>query len=503
MAAALADADDLAVENADGRIVLNVQDDREMYDAVAERIGMGRLDYIYRNGGSLVLATARGIEPMGANRLAAHVNRRVTFSRMVGNEARFFLMKADIARQLADASEMCRNVRELRGVVVVPTMRADGSIIETTGYDERTRYAYIPDGIGDVDVPEWPSPEQVDAARELVMRPFLEYPFEHGDDGMANTVGFMITPALQLVAPGHRKLVLIEANQQASGKSHIANGASTVYGGTMYTMPKGDAEMRKSLTAILSSPGAVVYFDNARGKLSYPSLEALLTSDHWSDRVLGSSRRVRLANDRTWVITSNNAEQNRDLARRSLRIRIKTGADPAKRRFTIRDLDAWFTRNRAAYLEAVLTLVRAWIIAGSPMPDDNESDSFSQWRRAVRGILAVAGVPGEFDAEWTRVLETEEDEEWHAFLAELHDAFGDREFTLREVAEVVGDKIDRDSLPGSFADKWTGSDYTGSFTRSMGRQVGFKNGTWFGGLAVEYTGLKRKNAKLWRVIRRE
>lgn len=505
MQEAIADAFTVAEMAGDegGRVAVNVNDDREMYDAAAELVGGGRLDYVYRNGGSLVIATEKGIEPLSANRLAAHVNRSVSFTRMVNDQLRFILLKSDIARQLADAPEMCHNARELRGIVTVPTPGPDGRVLATPGYDEETRYAYIPDG-SRVDVPEWPSEDEVAEARDLVMTPFAEYPFEHGEDGMANAVGFMITPSLHLLVPGHRKCVLIEANQKSSGKSHVANGARIVYGGAMHPMPESEAEMKKSITAILSAPGSVIYFDNARGKMSYPSFEALLTADRWSSRILGSSRTVDLANDRVWAITSNNADVGGDLTRRALRIRIRTDADPGKKRFTIRNLDEWFTVNREAYLSAVLTLVRAWVIAGSPSPEDGESDSFSPWRRAVRGILGVAGVPGVFDSERTRVLETEEDEEWHAFLLELSGAFGDREFTMKEAAAIIDSsgwpRIDSDTLPGKLVDKWIGV-ASPSFTRSLGRQVDFKNGTWFGGLAVEYTGLKRQNAKLWRVLR--
>jgi hypothetical protein len=502
LAAELESAAQRAEAEGPARPTVNVGDEREMFDEVSDVIGRVPLDYVYRNGGSLVVGSERGIEPLNANRLAAHVNRNVSFTRVVGDDIRFILVKSDIARQLADAPEMCHNARELRGIITVPTPNAYGELITTPGYDRESRYAYIPDGV-EVDVPEWPSAAQVKHAAELVTRPFAEFPFEHGADGMANAVGFMITPALHLLVPGHRKCVLIEANQQASGKSHIANGARIVYGGAMHPMPEGDAEMKKSITAILSAPGSVIYFDNARGRMSYPSFEALLTAERWASRILGSSRTVDLANDRVWAITSNNADPTRDLARRALRIRIRTDADPAKKRFTIRDLDGWFAEYRSEYLSAVLTLVRAWVVAGQPTPDDNESDSFSVWRRAVRGIQQVAGLPGLFDAEWTRVLESEEDEEWHAFLTELRLTFRDQSFIIKDVVDaVVAGKIEEDALPGEPAAKWSAYS-TSSFSRSLGRWFGFKNQTWFGGLAIEYTGEKRRNAKVWRVIAKE
>lgn len=484
-----------------GRLRIHIADDTAMYDQLVDRIGTGGLDYIYRNGESMVMATERGISAMGPDRLAAHINNQLAFIRGVGDEARQVMMRSDIARQLANAPESCSNIRELRGVLTIPTMRPDGTIISQRGYDEATQYAYIPTGVR-VDVPDEPNDHDIATARKIIMTPFLEYQFKHGDSSMANASGTMITPALRLFDIGHRKAVKFGANQPGSGKSYIASGCSTVYDGKMHPPPESNAEMKKSITGILSEPGSVIYFDNVRGRAAYTSFEALLTSDRWSSRLLGSSRTVDLVNDRLWMMTSNNMRPSPDLARRLLCIDIVTDPDPTKRSFTIRDLDQWFKDHREEYLGAVLTLVRAWIQRGRPMPDDGESDSFSRWRRMIRGILEVAGIPGVFDAEWTRVVDTEESEEGTAFLDEVWSAFGDDEFLTKEVSLAVeSGKIDPDSLPDKLARAWPGYVST-AFTKTLGQWFRAHDMTWFGGFAVTFTGNKRKNAKLLRVVRR-
>lgn len=462
------------------------------------------------------------IRPVKANHVKAQVAVSYDVVVMVKDEdGKEFPIQAFFPREAAQdsvhAAELgigCPNLETLHGVTHTPIMRRDGSILETPGYDRATGLLYLPDRDLTVPpIPENPSREQVKAAVELLREPVAQFPFVK-DHHRANWLGMMISPLLREMLPGPYQMGVITAPNSGSGKSYLAGLIRIVHGMVMRgEMPREREEMRKTLiSTLLTTTAPVVLFDNVRGEIYSSELEALLTSETLADRVLGESRIVSAHNDRLWLVTGNNAKVGGDMARRLLEVHIDPKcSDPSARTFDIPDLMGWMEQRRGAYIAALLTVARGWMLAGAPCEIDR-SDNFARWRGSLRGLLRWAGVDGLFgdtdDSDTAAV--SEEISEWHDFLEALQAAFGKENFESRDVAAalrameglramevsgVVGKatddsgvrKVDPAALPGPLEEAWEKAARTygyGSFTRSLGKWMGNRDGRFTMGLAV-------------------
>jgi hypothetical protein len=168
--------------------------------------------------------------------------------------------------------------------------------------------------------------------------------------------------------------------------------------------------------------------DNAVGRTDSPALASVLTAERWTDRQLGRSEMLSLANHAVWLLTGNNPGLSMELARRSVRIRIAPAVDRPWQRQGFRhpDLLAWATENRPALVRAAITLVRAWLAAGRPA-HGRKLGSFEGWSEVLGGVLEVAGVGG-FLGNLDRLYEEADAEGhmWREFVAAWWDQHGDK-----------------------------------------------------------------------------
>ena len=410
------------------------------------------------------------------------------------------------------------HLRPLLGVTHTPVVRADGTILSAPGYDDASGFLLLPQ-VSVPPVPTQPTREQLVAAVTLLRRMVAEFVWA-GDHDEVNFLGLLLTPLLRQLCPPPYKLAALMAHQPGSGKSLLASILRDVHGGVLRTeMPHDDAELGKSLTSILSITTApVVEFDNVSGTLRSSRLAGLLTSDTYTDRVLGSTSHVDMTNDRLWVITGNNLNLGGDLVRRTLWVTIDPKVpNPELRTGFELDLEGgWVREHRGELLHALLTLVAAWQAAGRPTPAQRSSDSYGRWRAVVTGILAHAGVPGEFDAaESAQQTVGVDDEEWAEFLAALHREFAGRSFTTAEVVAALvrspsvswegGPAPLLDVLPSELSDRWNAAQRSGQcgpFGKSLGRWLQNRDRRWAGGYSAER--LERKsatNSALFRIVR--
>jgi hypothetical protein len=421
------------------------------------------------------------------------------------------LFPASPANMITEAPDMAPNLRQLRGVIHTPILRPDGTLVEAPGYDPATRLLHLPEpGLIVPPVPDQPTREHVASAVSLLDTMTAGFQWT-GDHDRANYYGLLLTPLLRTLVPPPYKLCAIGAPMRGSGKSLLAELARILHGGVFRVeMPEDEAELRKQITSILTvTTGPVVQFDNVSGVLRSSTLAGLLTSNVWEDRPLGSTDMVKTTNDRLWVITGNNVNLGGDLVRRTLWITIDPGVpDPHLRTdFAIKDLPGWTRTLRGVLLNALLTLIRAWIVAGRPTRPRG-GDSYAHWIEAVDGILTHAGVPGVFDhADSAQQREGADDDEWATFLAAVYQARGEDVWTAKDLLADVdtGDlmrpgRIQIDALPAELADKAMRPGVgTAGIARPLGMWLRNRDGRWSGNLTVRSRGTDRHDKCLWRV----
>ncbi|ROO51052.1 hypothetical protein EDC02_5916 [Micromonospora sp. Llam0] len=415
------------------------------------------------------------------------------------------------ARISVDVPDMLPNLRHLRGVIHTPLVRADGTLLVAPGYDPGTGLLHLPEpGLTVPAVPDQPAAADVAAAVALVDEMLAGFPFVN-QHYKANYIGNLLTPLLRAVCPPPYKMHAVEAHQPGSGKTLLAQLSRHIHGGVFRAeLPEDDAELRKQITAILTvTTGSVVILDNVAGKLQSSTLAGLLTADVWDDRPLGATAITRASNDRLWTITGNNLAIGGDLPRRTIRTVIDPQQPNPELRtgFAIPNLEEWVIQRRGELLHALLAIIRAWVVAGRPLPPERASDGYSRWTRTVEGIVTHAGIGGQFDHPSTRVDLGTDDDDWAMFLAAVHRAYGVRKWTAKELLADVDTgnlmnpaPIPADALPDELAAKAAraGRGPVG-IAKSLGWWLRNREGRWAGGLAVRCVGEASDKAKLWQI----
>lgn len=425
---------------------------------------------------------------------------------------------------LSKAPSDWRNIPALRAVVETPVLRPDGSILDKPGYDTETKLYYMPSqDMRHCKIPAHPTKE--DALRAIAfLRPiFADFPFE-GQADYANAFALLFTPFLRHAVKKDIQLALIDATNAGTGKGMLVTAvtrAATGKAPTPIAAKNEEAEWRKALLTEMISGPRIVVIDNIRGVLESQTLELILTSETFSERILGQSKNAKPRNEATWIATGNNLLIGGDLARRSYRIRlIANEANPDERdpeTFQIPDLEAWITDHRSEVVAAILTICRAWYLAGKPKAlTVPYLATFSDWAKTIGGILEFVGIQGfQQNRAELRSRNNEEAEEWEAFLSTWYESLGDEWQNNGELAETFrklllqNTVIDKPSaksvydvmpkyLKKSLAEK------PNSFEVSLSIALGKRVQTVYGmdGYRLEKDKDKHTKASLWRVVRK-
>ena len=349
--------------------------------------------------------------------------------------------------------------QKTNGFVEVPVLRPDGTILHTHGYDSETGIIYQPDPKLDIpDIPVFPSPAAITAARELVLEVIHDFPFADSAS-RANAVALMFSPIVRSAIDGVVPIALINASDAGSGKSYLANVVSIIATGQeaeIKSIPSDESEMERVITTLLlDNNRKVICFDNLNRQLSSGALCAAITSVVWSDRVIRTSTLCKIPNLATWIFTGNAISLGGDMPRRCYLINLNAGPHPEQRdasTFLHHPLFPWVKENRGRIIAALLTMARAWYVAKCPAPSDRAHlGGFETWVETVQGILAYAGIPGCLGNLRTvyGVLD-EEGLEWESFLLNIREWSKGSPFSTADlVAALPTREALRNSLPTS------------------------------------------------------
>lgn len=281
-----------------------------------------------------------------------------------------------------------------------PFLRPDGTVVCQPGYDPITRTFYTPSGPLDAfNVPERPTTDDIDAARGLIKEVFIDFPFRDAAS-LANMLALFLTPEVRPAIQGNVPAALLDAPQAGSGKSLLAEVValkSTGASACMKPAPvRDEEEWRKTLTATIQAGHPLVIFDNVDAVLQSSNLAIALTARTWTDRILGQTAQVTLPVRTIFAVTGNNLVLGGDLPRRCYWIRVDAKkSEPWRgRTFKHPKLIGWVLDNRGHLLGAILTMARAWFVAGQPAAATPVLGSFEEWCRVIGGILHFAGVEG-------------------------------------------------------------------------------------------------------------
>jgi hypothetical protein len=280
------------------------------------------------------------------------------------------------------------NIRQLEAVIEAPVLRPDGSILDTAGYDELTGLLYEPGG-DFLPVPINPSQEDARRAADELLDLVVDFPFACPYDKAAWLSG-ALTPLARFAIPGPCPFFMVEANVAGSGKSKLCDLSSIISTGR--PMPRTDypddnEEMRKCITAIALAGDRTMLLDNIAVTFGGSALDGALTGQSWRGRILGLSKMTpELPLFTIWYGTGNNVTFRGDAVRRIVQCRLESLEERPEERSGFKilgDLLKHALENRPRLVQAALTILRAYHVAGRPKQNLTPMD-FVAWSDLVR-----------------------------------------------------------------------------------------------------------------------
>lgn len=273
-----------------------------------------------------------------------------------------------------------------------PMLRPDGTIMDTPGYDEATGMYFEVLKANFPAIAEKPSKSDALEAFKVLQTPLRQFPFKtEADMSVAISAIFtaVIRPSLP-TAPMHG----FNAPVAGSGKSLLVDIVSVIATGeTASVMAQGqnEEEMEKRLDAALIGGGPIIAIDNCERPLGGEAICQMLTQQHKRVRVLGLSKLVDVPTCASLFATGNNLTLTGDLTRRALVSTLDPECErPELRKFEANPLDM-VRAERERYVAAVLTILRAYHVAGRPNPPA-PLGSFEGWSAWVRGAIIWLGL---------------------------------------------------------------------------------------------------------------
>jgi hypothetical protein len=348
-----------------------------------------------------------------------------------------------------------RGLPQLDGVSSIPVVAPDGRVIQDPGYYEDLNFLYLPRSSDPIcpPIPSHPTDEEIERSANMFRDLFKECQFSDEND-LAIAVSAMISACCRPFfdrAPAYT----FEAPVSSSGKTYIGQVVATMATGEeapVTSAPEDNAEWKKSLLAHFMTGDArdVVFIDNVRGLLNSTALEAFLTADKFSGRVLGETRTVSFKPRCTVIVTGNNMALNLDSSRRFLRCILapkEDAVDIVTKQYSSCPLTK-VKNNRNDYAQAACILLRAAKVRKITV--EEKLSGYPEWSDMILPALKVGGFNG---SPIQRVLESRREAQEASGSGDLFqalwDTFGDKMFTAADLIE----KAKADALVASAGGK--------------------------------------------------
>ena len=280
---------------------------------------------------------------------------------------------------------------KVTGVISTPTMRYDGTILDSEGYDPATELLLLaPPPMPPI--PEKPTKKHAEQSLRLLEDLLVEFPLV-GEVDKAVALSAFITPVVRAafpVAPMHAA----RAPTAGTGKSYLFDCVAAISIGDIMPVISigGDTvELEKRLGAELLTGQPLISIDNISGELRGDALCQIIERPAVNIRILGKSERVKIeTRSTTMFCTGNNIVIVGDLCRRVITVILDAQLErPELRNFKSNPVMK-ILENRGQYIAACLTICRAYIVAGRPNKARRLA-SFEGWSDTVRSALIWLG----------------------------------------------------------------------------------------------------------------
>jgi hypothetical protein len=274
----------------------------------------------------------------------------------------------------------------VKGVIATPTMRRDGTLLTEPGYDPQTGFVlFEPPKMPQL--PEKPDKDDAVKALKIISALYDEFPFSNRASrsvALSLNMSLILRPAMSVV-PLH----VASAPEGGTGKSFIFDIVSLqAYGELCPAIGRGQTveETEKRLMGAAMEGRTLIMLDNCNGELQSEFLCQAIERPIIQPRPLGTSRMPPITNGFVCGANGNNIEIADDLVRRTLRCELDANMEQPYLREFQNDPIRTISADRGKYIGAVLTIARAYALAGRP-GCPTPLASFKDWSNLVRGPL--------------------------------------------------------------------------------------------------------------------
>ena len=284
----------------------------------------------------------------------------------------------------------------LTGILNAPSLRPDGTVLASPGYDEATGLLLDFAGARFPAIPDKPSQDEANRALKALEQLLSGFPFVSLSDKSVALAG-LLTAVVRKSLPTAPAFAF-SAPTAGSGKSTLVDLMSVLATGReagVIAPGKNDEETEKRLASLLltSSPIAI---DNAESGIGGELLCQVLTQRSVRMRVLGKSDTPEMPTNVMVTITGNNLQLVGDMTRRALLCTLDPKQErPELREFAFDPVER-AKEQRGALVAAALTVLRGYQVAGCPQ-QTARLGSFGDWSDTVRSALLWLGAPDPVD----------------------------------------------------------------------------------------------------------
>lgn len=399
-----------------------------------------------------------------------------------------------------------RELKALDAVITAPTLRPDGSVLSSPGYDVSTRLLFDAEHLP-TEISEHPTREEGLAALEYLWKPFAAFPFV-GPLDRAVHLAALLTAAVRAVLPTSPAFGF-DAPVQGSGKTLLARCVGVLATGEdpgvwPHTAGRDDEEVRKRIFTVLRSGARAIIWDNVVGSFDSAAMASAITSPTFQDRILGASSSSSVPNRAMLILTGNNLTLAGEMPRRVLVARIDPETDrPFSRHFNIDPFEVCQS-ERQTMIAAALVLIRCYLNNSTGPLGEGKLASFEQWDTWVRQTVIYADSlkPGMFGDVMAVIQANQEQDPEQETLGLLLEAwqlnFGtEYKFASEVMAVLKNGYMYETSDASQLNDAMSEICGKGAMTaRSVGRTLGYRAGRVVNGkrlvsLVDRYTKLKK------------
>lgn len=309
-------------------------------------------------------------------------------------------INGDLARTLLESPQFQKEIPIIERIfqIPMPILHEGKLTFPKEGYDERFRSWLSPNSV------KIDSKMDLKEAKNIILEIYKEFCFEK-EQYKTNAIAGLLTPFLRGLFSNFNvrtPVFFYIANRERAGKDYCSGITRIVYLGVVLEESpistggkegSNNEELRKKLTSGLIVGKKILHFPNNRGYLNNAVLESFVTSENWSDRLLGKNESLNLPNEIDISLSGNvGISYTPDFANRCRFVKLFLDVEDANsRKFENPDLHGWVLNNREKIISSLYTLIRNWVERGMPEGSLNFS-SFPEWAKICGGILESAGI---------------------------------------------------------------------------------------------------------------